>query len=543
MKRKSLKLTALGIATMMLLAGCGAENGEQTGDKGGDVTLTVAVQMNEKIEYSSENYAINYIEENTGVKFEFVQLPSDEGDADTKLNLMLSGKDYPDIILYPMNKQKMVKYGQEGIFIPINDLYEQYGDNMKKLFEKRPQYEQISYAPDGNMYGFVTVNECYHCQAYPKLWYNSEWLESLGMKEPTTTEELKEVLMAVKNSDYNGNGKADEIPLTGSWSWDCQLEWFLMNSFVPCDKDTLCYAKDGKVVFACDTEEYKQGLAYMNDLFANGLMDPTCFTQTSDQMQQVVRSDEKLVFGYTADHFGMGIDIEDAHLNKVTTAMVPVESPTGARYQVHKDYVDMTKGFTFFITDNCKNPEAAFRVADFLMGEEVSMIQQFGEEGSYWGKLEEPMPSTYEGLEAIYWVSPNYTANEDDDYWKNQFWSGLQDQTVEFRAKAESRPDDIYNGNGYAARLADETDKVIPYFYPEYLIHNVFIENADEADEFTTIQTSLREYVKSSMAQFISGEMSLETDWDSYVESLEKYNVKRYVELYQKVLDEYNTNN
>ena len=31
---------------------------------------------------------------------------------------------------------------------------------------------------------------------------------------PTTTEELKEVLIAFKTDDPNGNGKADEIPLS-----------------------------------------------------------------------------------------------------------------------------------------------------------------------------------------------------------------------------------------------------------------------------------------------------------------------------------------
>ena len=56
--------------------------------------------MNEKGEYSDNNYAIKYIEDNTGVNIEFVQLPSDKGDADTKLNLMLSSGDYPDVICY-----------------------------------------------------------------------------------------------------------------------------------------------------------------------------------------------------------------------------------------------------------------------------------------------------------------------------------------------------------------------------------------------------------------------------------------------------------
>lgn len=273
-------------------------------------------------------------EDQTGIDMEFVQLPS--SDADTKLNLMLSSGDYPDVILYSMNKQKTVKFGEDGIFIPINDLYAEYGNNLKKLFELRPQYEQMAYAPDGNIYGFPSVNECYHCQAYPKLWYNKEWLDSMGMEMPQTTEEFRQVLLAAKNSDYNGNGKNDEIALTGNKDYDCQLEWYLLNSFIPCDKNSLSYAKDGKVVLAADKEEFKQGLVYLNQLYQDGLIDPTAFSQTSDQMQQVIRSDQKLVFAYVADHFALGVDMEDPHMNEITTAMLPLEGPGGAQLPAAK---------------------------------------------------------------------------------------------------------------------------------------------------------------------------------------------------------------
>ncbi|HJC25443.1 MAG TPA: extracellular solute-binding protein [Candidatus Eisenbergiella merdavium] len=555
MRRKTFvtRVLACALTASMLLAGCGSAggNGNEAGSAsassegtesadGGVTTISVAVQMNEKGEYSSDNYAINWIEEQMNIKFDFVALPSDEGDAETKLNLMLSSGDYPDVICFNLNKQKMVNFGKEGIFIPINDLYEQYGDNMKRLFELRPQYEQNAYAPDGNMYGFPTANECYHCQAYPKLWYNTEWLESLGLTEPTTTEELKEVLLAVKNSDYNGNGEADEIPLTGSPDWDCQVEWWLMNSFIPCDKDTLSYAKDGQVIFACNTEEFKEGLAYMNDLFNNGLLDPTMFSQTSDQMQQVIRADENRVFAYAADHYGMGVNNEDRHMNEIMAAMVPVEGSTGARYQLHDDYVDMTEGFNWFITDNCENPEIAFQVGDFLMGDECSMIQMYGEEGKWWGKLDTPTESILEGTDAIYWVdSSTFTSDSNDEYNKNTWWTGLMNQLAEFRASMSPRPEDLYTPTAYEARLFDETSKVVDYFYPEYLPKNIFLEDEDEADTFATLQTSLQEYVKTSMAQFITGELSLENDWDSYVSTLDGYGVDNYVELYQKAYDVY----
>lgn len=553
MRRKTFvtRALALGLTASMLLAGCGATGGTgsetsasasgETGSAdGGPTTISVAVQMNEKGEYSSANYAINWIEEQMNVKFDFVALPSDAGDAETKLNLMLSSGDYPDVICFNLNKQKTVEFGEEGIFIPINDLIDQYGDNINRMFELRPQYEKNAYAPDGNIYGFPTANECYHCQAYPKLWYNTEWLESLGLSEPTTTEELKEVLMAVKNSDYNGNGEADEIPLTGSPDWDCQVEWWLMNSFVPCDKKTLCYVKDGQVIFACDTEEFKEGLVYMNDLFNNGLLDPTMFSQTSDQMQQVIRSDENRVFAYAADHYGMGVNNEDRHMNEIISALIPVEGPDGARYQLHNDYVDMTEGFNWFITDNCENPEIAFQVGDFLMGDECSMIQMYGEEGTYWGRLEEPTESILEGTDAIYWVNSAFTSDNNDDYNKNTWWTGLMNQLAEFRASMAPLPEDMYDASAYEARLFEETSKVEPYFYPEYLPKNIFLEDDDEADTFATLQTSLEEYVKTSMAQFITGELSLEKDWDSYVSTLDGYGVDTYVQLYQKAYDVYN---
>ena len=70
--------------------------------------------------------------------------PSEKADADTKLNLMLSSGEYPDVICYGMNKQKMVKFAEGKEFLsPINDYIDKYGDNIKRLFEARPQYEHF----------------------------------------------------------------------------------------------------------------------------------------------------------------------------------------------------------------------------------------------------------------------------------------------------------------------------------------------------------------------------------------------------------------
>lgn len=60
---------------------------------------------------------------------------------------------------------------------------------------------------------------------------NVEWLEKLGLDMPTTTEELKEVLIAFKTKDPNGNGKADEIPLSFINKYGAEDLVFLFASF------------------------------------------------------------------------------------------------------------------------------------------------------------------------------------------------------------------------------------------------------------------------------------------------------------------------
>lgn len=88
-------------------------------------------------------------------------------------------------------------------------------------------------APDGNIYALPQINECYHCDNALKLWINKAWLDKLGLQLPTTTEEFYQVMKAFKEQDPNGNGKNDELPLTGSDEmWAGNVSAFLMNAFI-----------------------------------------------------------------------------------------------------------------------------------------------------------------------------------------------------------------------------------------------------------------------------------------------------------------------
>jgi putative aldouronate transport system substrate-binding protein len=119
-----------------------------------------------------------------------------------------------------------------------------------------------------------------------KFWINKAWLDKVGLGIPTTPEELKTALLAFKDGDPNGNGEADEIGITVTATTTLgDLDLFLMNPFQFSPGDPWMYVgPEGQVVASYTQDGWKEGVKYMRDLYANGLIDPESFTQTEDEM-------------------------------------------------------------------------------------------------------------------------------------------------------------------------------------------------------------------------------------------------------------------
>ncbi|MNF06849.1 hypothetical protein D3C80_2068910 [compost metagenome] len=48
------------------------------------------------------------------------------------------------------------------------------------------------------------------------------------------------------------------------------------------------------------------------------------------------------------------------------------------------------------------------------------------------------------------------------------------------------------------------------------------------------MQTNIKDYIDQSTLQFITGNKSLDKDWDAYVKGLEALNIKGYLDILQK---------
>ena len=212
------------------------------------------------------------LEEQTGVHIEWTNYTFDAFIENR--NLALASGDLPDAIMYAaFSNYDLLKYAEDGAIIPVEDLIDQYMPNFQKVLEKRPEYRDLITAPDGHIYSFPWIEELgtgnERIQVVGGLpWINVEWLDNLGLDMPTTTEELKEVLLAFKTQDPNGNGEADEIPIGTIINDGDQDPLILLGSFGLGDTpDHTVVTEEGEVVFTKSDEGYIEQIKYLNELY------------------------------------------------------------------------------------------------------------------------------------------------------------------------------------------------------------------------------------------------------------------------------------
>jgi putative aldouronate transport system substrate-binding protein len=495
-------------------------------------------------DYETNDFTL-WLEEQTNVHIEWQTVPYEEREA--ALNLRLASGDYPEIIMdFNPTPSVIQLYGSQGIFMPLNDLIEQHGVMTNVHWETTPAARVASTAPDGNIYSLPSINDCYHCTMSAKLWINHEWLETLGLEMPQTTEEYAEVLRAFKDGDPNGNGEADEVPLSGSTqAWHGTPDEFFMGSFIYHPGNKLRLIQDAGTVTAIYAQEaWREGTKYLAGLAAEELLSPEIFTNDRDQIRALGNGrDGTMVLGSCpAGWFGefMTFTAGQSGPWDAYTAVSPLEGPDGTRLSMHDTFQAPIIG-TFIITDKCENPELAMKWADYLGRIEPTTR-------SIHGVKDEDWRWAYEGEvgidgEQAWWHSITDIANVPS---QNVHWSqdGPSVRTAKYRlSQVVPDPDDITAGANLEVVLYNLTrDMYEPYTPAEPMNLPPMYFTEDQANEVATILPQLETFVDETFAQALTGQIDIEAEWESYLSNLEAIGLSRFVEIHQEVLDQVNAN-
>jgi putative aldouronate transport system substrate-binding protein len=499
------------------------------------MTLRMFAPQYPTIEDMETNTYTKWLEEQTNIHIEWDLVPNEA--LNDRKQLMLASGDYPEVILHGnLTPDEQMRYGKQGVFLPLNDLIDQYAPNVKKAMEELDYLERSITAPDGNIYSIPMVNECFHCTYPNKYWLNKTWLDNLGLDIPTTTDELYTVLKAFKEEDPNGNGKTDEIPLTAATEdtmWGGNFAVYLMNPFIYNDGDTYLTVQDDKVSLAANTDEWKEGLRFMNKLYSEGLIDMGAFTQNADAVNQLANQEQDNIMGsLTTALLSYALSPDDStprHKDYVTVP--PLKGPSGVQQANVQSSV--TSG-QFALTNKATEEQqiAAIRLVDFLFTEESILLQELGPEGMGWRKAKEG-ELDFDGKQAKYTRLPVEAAQTHNNGWEQ---IGPSLRTFEYRASFTA-PVDPLSADGYGTRLHQETkNNYEPYATTVAYPTGVFI-NLENASEAAQLKTTIADYIETNLAQFVTGTQDIDKDWDSYIKGFEGLQVERYLEIYQEAYD------
>ncbi|SDS46598.1 carbohydrate ABC transporter substrate-binding protein, CUT1 family [Paenibacillaceae bacterium GAS479] len=502
------------------------------------MTIKMFAPQLPSIENMETNSFTTMLQEKTNIKIAWDLVPNNA--LEDRKQLMLASGDYPEVILQGnLTREEQMKYGKQGVFLPLNDLIEQYAPNIKKALTDIPYMKSSITAPDGNIYALPQINECYHCDNALKLWINKAWLDELGLAVPTTTEEFYQVLKAFKEKDPNKNGKQDEIPLTGSDEmWVGNVSAFLMNAFIVDDytektAGTFLQVKDDKVDFVANKDEWKQGLEYLNKMYKEGLIDPAAFTQNADAVQQLAnREPDNIMGALTTALISYAYNMSDTQpRHKDYVALAPLKGPNGVQQTLN--FAGISKS-QFAITNKATQEQqiAAIRLADYLYTEEAIVLQENGPEGTGWRKAEEG-ELDFDGKQAKYAI----ITQKEKKQTQNGSWEqiGPSLRTYAYRSSWMTNQDILADG-GYQTRLNTESKKYEPFRTKEMYPNGVFIAEGD-AEMAAQLKTTIIDYTKSNMAQFITGSKDIGKEWDAYVKGFEGLQLDQYLAIYQKALN------
>lgn len=486
---------------------------------------------------------VKYAAEQTGITFDWIKGTS-EG-ALEKVNLLLASDDYPDVFWNTVTENVVSQYMDSGIFMPVQDLIENYMPNLKKIFDENPEYRAMCTAPDGNIYGFPYIEEMKGLVNTPGgVMINKVWLDKVGLPVPTTIDELETAMRAFKEAgDLNENGVDDEWPMVmsflqsgnfGSQDIFCSLAG-CFGQGIPCvgQQDDFITGKDGKLVYTVTMDAYKETIKWFRKIYEEGLLDPASFSDTTNNL--VV---DRLNLGVASigvcGTWNFLSAVPDGSVRDQYVPLPRLEGP-GGKMGVENNFSEAQILTCCTITDACEYPELFARFVDFCYAPYESIYLNWGMKDYIFvdkanGLIgydfdENGNPNLKDGWNTFNEMRQFNTPMKGGCAILNEYYDTILEYPVD--TKQYLLDNQIYNGK-YEVM---EEFEALPRLYL----------TTDEQSNIAMIAPQLKNTVSYYSAKWIL-DGGVDAEWDGYVAELEAAGLQDYLAIYQSVYDRYMVN-
>lgn len=469
------------------------------------------------IGYTSYNdtYWAQALEEITGTHVDWQHF---SGDVSTeKFHLMIASGEYPDGIIAQWGRIEggAEKYVDDGVILDLTDLIPECMPNFNAYLEENPEIKRQIQNVDGQILYIPAIRDSVVQCIFTGPLVREDWLEKLNLEVPQNTDDLYKVLKAFKEQDPNGNGIADEIPMSGV-SFNTN-NYGIGNLLWAFDTHYNFYVDNGEVVWGPAEDKFAEGLAYIAKLFDEDLIDIDYLLNDRTAMDSKALAD-RVGFLYT---FQPTKYFNDATFNDGTKKMVGIPHLTtpdsDSRMTFNSDYINRVLVTSLAVSTDCEDPEGFLRWLDTIFSEEGIILMNYGKEGTHFEYVD--------GKPVIDFA--NMTAEE-----QLQLKADTMLMDSAFPTLQQKEAVNSYSAWGkesieiWGAEV--DTSGILP----------TLTFTAEESEQITDALTELQTYADTQINKVVIGEVSMDK-WSEIVEKFHKMGLDKILEVYNAAYQRY----
>lgn len=316
----------------------------------------------------NESYYYTAMESATNVHLNLDLI--DDTTASEKFNLMCAGGEYPELLVGALGfyDNMIASLIEDEVVYPLSD--EVMAENMPTYYGYVTADETVYKSirdDDGNIAAVYTIRN--EELTYEKgFLVRQDWLDDLGISKPQTLDEIHDMLLAFKNE------KGADMPIYVS---NDGMSQYISTAFGIVN--SVYVGKDGQLQSAYNLPEYKEYVAYMHQLYEEGLISQDFMSMTDSQNDTIPY--------VTSNRVGVVYDT----VASITNAYEPQASDENMRlvatpYVLEGDAVyQMNIGTTMgqssvSVSYTCEDVELALRYLDFCFTDQGFAISNYGTE-------------------------------------------------------------------------------------------------------------------------------------------------------------------
>ncbi|MDQ8739000.1 extracellular solute-binding protein [Paenibacillus sp. LHD-38] len=376
MKKKLAGIISIVLA-VCLTAGCANKN-DPSGSAGeasnsaGPIAYTMST-IDSKLKWNTP--VDKLITEKTGVSINYLPIVGDEAQ---KMDLWLASGDYPDLLHLSPNMTG--KYRDGGALLPLEDLIEEHGPNIKKRFGKH--YELLR-DKDGHIYSLYGVNLTQEAPANSAASFIIQYdvLKEAGYPEIKTLDQLVDILKDYYKKHPTIDGK-ETIPFSAYWGGLTFANPAIAAAGLP-DQGFNMIDENNNVKFALTEDFAKQYYKFLNKLQNEGLLDKNIFGKGEENLAKIAQ-------GRVLAEFMPGWLLNNAEKSIVAAGKLERQY---AKLPLFLDENTEDRSFVvtptgsssnWAISNKADNPERIIQMIDYLFSDEGQKAINWGIEGLHY---------------------------------------------------------------------------------------------------------------------------------------------------------------